>query len=142
MSKEHNALVKDITVNRKDHDHGKAIIISREGNLWRYINCEDLSTPKNFLLLLNSRGRKHPKLFVTEDGRAVEIAVMVIVISQPFISAYETVFDDRLDEPYAIVQCYAEGDSVLAQEAPRGMMAGAALIVLEIQENIIELFEI
>ena len=49
---------------------------SREAYIWPYINQEDLSSGRNMLLMLNSRGRNNPELFGHSDIAAVKLGLV------------------------------------------------------------------
>ncbi|KAK3328093.1 hypothetical protein B0T19DRAFT_423676 [Cercophora scortea] len=53
--------------NELSHSGTEIASESRQAYLWPYINQEDLSDPRHFLLLLNARGRNPPKAFSYVD---------------------------------------------------------------------------
>ncbi|KLO86955.1 uncharacterized protein LW93_12812 [Fusarium fujikuroi] len=55
--------------------------------LWPYINKESLGKPTPFLLLLNSRGRHPPPLFLNKDNQYINRAILAyMVVSKPFLT--------------------------------------------------------
>lgn len=47
---------------------------ARDAYLWPHISQADLSGPRNFLLMINARGRNHPRVFADADWESTKLA--------------------------------------------------------------------
>lgn len=145
MTKEHNLAFKDIMANKAapgtcgemncSSTHCSDVHIAREAALWPHINLEDLSTPKKLLLLLNARGRNHPKHFVYEDGATAASAIGMRALPEPYLHHYDMHFNDHNSLQYATLKPIDRMTSDLCRELLPGMRPGPGLIVLEIEEK-------
>ncbi|QDS69706.1 hypothetical protein FKW77_009812 [Venturia effusa] len=73
--------------------------------LWPFLNLEDLSRPKPLLLLLNSRGRNHPEVFVANDAELLIFGDAIDLLQKIYLPGYEIQLRSRIDErSYAVLE--------------------------------------
>lgn len=112
----------------------------RDVYLLPYINLEDLLKSKNLLLLLNSRGRNRPDVFVHSDILNLHIPVACGAVTIPQIDGYSMQLNDATS-PESYGRLVAHGNMTLF--AAKKMMSagirrepGEGLLVLEVQEKL------
>jgi hypothetical protein len=105
--------------------------IPREALLFPHLNLEDLSWPKNLLLLINSRGRNHPEAFVSDDACVLPFASNCRAVETTWLPGYEITFNQSITGSYAVFKAEEDVEKT-AVELHEG------IAVLEIQEKILD----
>ena len=116
---------------KKQRDHGTKY---RESFMWPYINQEDLSKPRNILLLLNARARHHPSHFAAADITAIRFGVVANAIARVFLNGYVMILNAAMD-PYKYGELIAWDDHPDAfdwMHTEKQFLPGDGLLVLEI----------
>ncbi|KAF3057297.1 hypothetical protein GL218_05982 [Daldinia childiae] len=116
----------------------------REAYMWPYINLEDLLSGDRLLLFMESRGRKHPSVFVNRDfldsKSAVEKGVVSINYLDNNLMRFDAADDDKdTRSGYGRLETFfrasrAEMETLLISGA--GFLPGEGIRILEIQERI------
>ena len=106
--------------------------------LWPHINLEDLLKPKFLLILLNSRGRNPPDVFVRADFDACHLGMVTNVIGRPYLNSYVVMFTGRrTPETYGeLISWEDQPDAFELMTSQRGLLPGDALCTLEIQQRL------
>ncbi|KAK0702821.1 hypothetical protein B0H67DRAFT_595155 [Lasiosphaeris hirsuta] len=111
----------------------------RESFMWPYINQEDLSKPKNFLLLLHARARHHPSHFAAADDRAIRLGVVTGAILRVFLNGHVMILNGATgpDKYGELITWDDHPDAFEWMHTQKQFGPGDGLIVLEIQERIL-----
>ena len=105
---------------------------------WPYINTDDLSTPKLFLLFLNARARNQPFAFARADIDACRFGITSAALVPGFLNEHVMMFTGRTN-PTAYGELIAWEDHPDAfdwMHSQRGAHPGEGLLILEIQERL------
>ena len=119
---------------------------TRETFLCPYINQEDLSKPRNLLLLLNTRGHNHPSTFASSDLEAMNLGIVTSALEPLFLSEYTMVLNGTLfPNGAADVKTYGSliswvdnSDAIDVNIEGWEFDPGEGLLVLEAQERVLK----
>ncbi|KAL9097124.1 MAG: hypothetical protein Q9165_000550 [Trypethelium subeluteriae] len=123
---------------RPDFDTFKKKKKARAAFMWPYVNVDDLSKPKLFLILLNARARNQPYLFARADIDACRFGIISDALVPGFLGDYVMMFTGRTD-------AVAYGELIAWDDHPHafhwfsfqhGAHPGEGLLILEIQERL------
>lgn len=84
------------TLHRPDIDAFKRKNNSQEAYKWPYINTDDLSRPKLFLLFLNARARNQPFAFARADIDACRFGITSRALLPGFLNEHVMMFTGRI----------------------------------------------
>lgn len=107
--------------------------------LMPYINLEDLSSPQNLILLLQSRSRYDPEVFAFSDGHPLQLATHAGVITPQRCYGYTMYLtDQKTEEMYGkLAKWNDHPESVYTTFMERRFFPSAGLLVLEIQDKLL-----
>ncbi|KAL8754103.1 MAG: hypothetical protein Q9199_004569 [Rusavskia elegans] len=106
-----------------------------------FINTEDLSKPKTLLLMLDSRSRNFPCVFVNADRDAIRVGIRSKMLVPKYIRGYTMYLNgEHTREEYGRLVS-RENHRQAIFKCHRGVApdAGMGLMLLEIQRDILEL---
>lgn len=111
---------------------------AREAYLWPHINLEDMEQPRPLLLLLKSRARNAPHLFLHADLEASNLGQGIGAIRSAFLNQYTMVFAGRTSpEKYGELISWDDHDDAFDWlHSGWGLHPGYGLLALEIQQQI------
>ncbi|KIK68788.1 hypothetical protein GYMLUDRAFT_36279 [Collybiopsis luxurians FD-317 M1] len=100
------------------------------------INLEDLSKPKNLLLLLNSRGRNPPDVFIFNDLEKVELGRTGLAVVPPYVANSTMYFTGQRDaQTYGTIASWNEDYAWEDSMIDVAMQPGEGLVALEAQQK-------
>ncbi|KAL8758361.1 MAG: hypothetical protein Q9184_003950 [Pyrenodesmia sp. 2 TL-2023] len=106
-----------------------------------FINTEDLSQPKPLLLMLHSRSRHFPCVFVNADRDSIRVGIRSKMLIPKYIRGYTMYLNgEQTREKYGRLVSW-ENDRQAIHKCVRGIAPdpGIGLMILEIQRDILEL---
>lgn len=111
---------------------------SREAYLWPHINLEDMEQPRPLLLLLKSRSRNAPHLFLHADLEVSNLGQGIGAIRSAFLNQYTMMFAGRTSpEKYGELISWDDHDDAFDWlHSGWGLHPGYGLLALEIQQQI------
>ena len=127
-----------VTSHRPDLDAFKRKKNSPEAYKWPYINTDDLSRPKLFLIFLNARARNQPFAFSRADINACQFGITSHAIVPGFLNEHVMMFTGRTSPmTYGeLIPWEEEPDAFNWFTSQRGAHPGEGLLILEIQDRI------
>ena len=109
----------------------------RDAYLLSYVNLEDLSTPKNLMLLLDARSQHTSDVFAWSDSNTILMANTVQAVHVPHVVGHSMLLIGQstrfIDE--TIVSWSQNKDAVQDMYVGRGFHLGEGLLLLEIQDK-------
>lgn len=110
----------------------------RDAYLLPYINLEDLSTPKNLMLLLDARSRHTPDVFAWSDSSTTHMANAVQSVHVPHAIGHSMLLTgQRTRDTYGTVVSWSQNkDAAQDMYVGRGFHLGEGLLLLEIQDKL------
>ncbi|KAI9663741.1 MAG: hypothetical protein M1821_007231 [Bathelium mastoideum] len=111
---------------------------TREAYMWPYVNLDDLSKPKLFLMLLNARARNQPFAFARADIDACRLGITSQAVVPGFLNEHVMMFTGRTDRhTYGELIAWEDHpDAFTWMHTQRGAHPGEGLLILEIQERL------
>lgn len=111
---------------------------SRDAYLWPHINLEDMEQPRPLLLLLKSRARNAPHLFLHADLEASNLGQGIGAVCSAFLNQYTMMFAGRtLPQKYGELISWDDHDDAFDWlKSGWGLHPGYGLLALEIQQQI------
>ncbi|KAK3342123.1 hypothetical protein B0T25DRAFT_359738 [Lasiosphaeria hispida] len=111
----------------------------RDNFMWPYINQEDLSKPRNLLLLLSARARHHPSHFAAADITAIRLGIVTSAVVPIFLNEYVMVLNGATDaSTYGeLISWDDHPDAFDWMHTRKQFLPGEGLFALEIQERIL-----
>ena len=110
----------------------------RDAYLLPYINLEDLSTPKNFMLLLDARSRHTPDAFAWSDSSTIHMANVVQAVHVPRAIGHSMLLTGQSTrDTYGITVSWRQHkDAAQDMYMGRNFHLGEGLLLLEIQDKL------
>lgn len=107
--------------------------------MWPYVNQEDLSKPRQLLLLINSRGRHPPPNFATADFEAMHLGVVSKANVPIFLNEYTMILNGVTEaKEYGKLVSWDDHDDAFDwMHSRRQFPPGEGLLVLEAQEKLL-----
>lgn len=126
-----------------DKEFEQQIVKFKYNFLLPFINREDLSRPRNLLLLINSRGRHSPAEFAGSDVRFQELGRATKAIESLSIELYTMVLNDvgeqDLERRYGSLLSWRTSlEAVIQSQSRRQFRPGEGLLVLDAQQKLYE----
>jgi len=111
----------------------------REHFMWPSINQEDLASPKNFLLLINSRARNHPSLFAASDMASTHLGRVAKALIPIFLNEHIMILNGATTpETYGELIAWEDHpDAFEWMHTRKQFLPGEGLMILEIQERLL-----
>lgn len=98
------------------------------------INLENLSTTKNLLLFMHSRGRNSPGLFSTADFKSTYIGLYTSNLVLPCVTGTMITLDGNDPRTYGRLHDCGSNDHLFHEiAANRGTIVGVGLLIMTIQ---------
>lgn len=118
---------------------GKRSTKHRDAYLWPYMNLEDLIKGNAFLLLLNSRGRNQPNIFVHSDGASTQIGHVSGAIMPAFLNLHTMMLEGNTLDTFGRLIAWDEDDEAM-DKCLNGIAhdPGMGLWILEVQERVLQ----
>lgn len=109
--------------------------------MWPYLNLEDLTKPRPFLLMEKARGRNHPSYFASADREAMHLGHVIQAIVPTFLNCYTVLLnrltDRNADHEYGkLISWDDHPDSFSWVMSQQQFHPGEALLVLEAQDRL------
>lgn len=113
----------------------------RDAFMWPYLNLEDLTKPRPFLLMVKARGRNHPSYFASADREAMHLGHVTQAIVPTILNCYAVLLnritDRNADHEYGkLISWDDHPDSFSWVMSQQQFHPGEALLVLEAQERL------
>ncbi|RDI78631.1 hypothetical protein Vi05172_g11353 [Venturia inaequalis] len=138
ISKEHNPCFSAVMIGRA---RGQLPVecMSEESIYWPYLNLDDLSLPKPFLLILNARGRNSPECFATADFSSLSFGLVFQALPHLYLYGYHMNFNSQREPArYAILTPATPHDIGKDFSRLNSTVPGEGLHVLKVQEKTME----
>lgn len=110
----------------------------RDAYLLPYINLEDLSTPKNLMLLLDARSQHTPDVFAWSDSSTTSMANTVQAVHVPRALGHSMLLTGQSTrETYGTIVSWSQNqDAAQDMYVGRGFHLGEGLVLLEVQDKL------
>ena len=122
---------------RESDEQRRAGTRFRDAYMWPSVNLEDLCKGKNFLLLLNSRGRNDPSMFASMDLESIHVGHFSRALQSAFLVTYGMMLQGNSPATYGKIVPAVGIDDVVKMMEGKSFNAGDGLDVLEIQERLL-----
>lgn len=114
---------------------------ARGAYLWPHISQEDLSGPRNFLLMINARGRNHPRVFADADWESTKLAraswnAIPVVLDGYTMMLNGSPAEDRPSKYGELISWADWKGAHKLQAQRREFSAGGGLLILEVQDRL------
>lgn len=134
----------DLQVLRRDpvkHGSGEPFHAIKGAYLWPHVNQEDLSGPRNLLLVLNARGRNHPRAFADTDWDSTRLAKWtwntIPVVLKGYTMMLKSNANDGKPSAYGKLVSWRDWDGARELHATgREFPVGDGLLVIEVQDRL------
>ncbi|KAI4122665.1 MAG: hypothetical protein LQ338_005681 [Usnochroma carphineum] len=123
----------------RKESHAQTRQESRYRDYWLLpsLNLEDLSKPRNLLLLLRSRARNPPGVFVNADANSVHVGHVAQALMPPYLSGYTMLLNGQYtqDAYGRMISCDENHEAFDMMSRGTGLQPGEGLQVMEIQQR-------
>lgn len=123
--------------------YGKRLDNPRDAYLMPYMNQEDLSKPRSFLLMLNARSRYHPCLFAAADFEQMRMGVVTHKLNRAYLNEWTMILNGdpaspTIDKDYGTLVSWDDNPDASDWTFTRAQfIPGDGLVILEAQERVL-----
>lgn len=139
MSRVHRPDLDLLRKERKTRGYHQRDIIATDIALrFPHLNTEDLSLPKPLLLMLESRSRNSPYVFVGADFDAIQVGIRSNMLVPKYVRGYTMYLSGESRDEYGRISWTEDRQAYSTCYKGMAPAAGMGIVILESQRDILE----